>query len=883
MSFRGGDGTPGRDRCAPSTPRRSCAATPGPGSSPSTRPRPARRSPTSESAIATAAHALPSLEVAERWATDVSSGLSGVEAACRLTRFGPNAVGERPRRGPWGRLLDQLRNGMVALLALAAAVSLAIGEPLDAVVIGAIVAANTALGFWQEGKTARAADAVRALLSPVASVLRDGAVQRVAAGDVVPGDVVVLRAGDRIPADGRFASADGLEVDESALSGESLPVAKAAEPPVAVDAQLADRTSMGYTGTTVTRGRGTLLVTATGPVSEVARIVRGAEEAGTQRTPLQVRLDRLASTLIRVALAIAIGLTAITWAQGESLGQSVLVGVSLAVAAVPEGLPAVVTVALTAGVRKLAERGAVVRRLPAVETLGSTTTICTDKTGTLTENRMTVAEVLAVGRSTEADVLEAALICSELAADPGEQAIAEAARARGIERDEALASSRVVAVRGFDAARKRMSVVVESPEGLRVYVKGAPEVVASRLAHAPPGAGVAVGRMGRTRPARAVRGGPGACRRRGRRARPRADRPHRPRRPTAGVGRGERRDGRRRRRPHRDGHRRSPGHGSGDRERMRDRPACHDRGRARGPRRGRPGGRAPEVDVFARVVPEHKQRIVEALRERGEIVAMTGDGINDIPGLAGADIGVAMGRGGSDAAVQTADMVLTDDDYGTIVAAIRAGRAIYDDILRFTQFLLAANLGEVLVFALAILLGYPAPLAVLQILMVNLLTDGLPAVALGFDPPERDVMRRPPRPPGESLLRPLRADIALGGAATGAAAFAAFLIGDAASPDDARTMAFTTLVFAQLAYVFAVRGSDWAVRAGGNRLLVGAVLLSAAIAAVVLAVRPIAERFSVVPLSAGRLGAALALALVPFACAEAVKAWRRRVRPTSAS
>jgi P-type Ca2+ transporter type 2C len=826
--------------------------------------------------LARPVHALSVDQVATLVDVDPATGLTDAEAARRRAVHGENVLPEAERRGRWRRLLDQLRNGMVVLLAAAAVVSLLIGEPLNAVVIGAIVVLNTVLGFWQEGRAASAAEAVRSLLSPFATVLRGGRAVRIAACDVVPGDVVVLRGGDRIPADGRVATATALEVDESALTGESLPTAKAAGPPAAPGAPLADRGTMGYTGTTVTRGAGTLLVTATGPAGEIAGIARVAEGASEQRTPLQLHLDRLASTLMKGSLAIAAALAVLVWIHGESVGDSLLVGVALAVAAIPEGLPAVVTVALAVGMRKLADEGAVVRRLPAVETLGSTTTICTDKTGTLTENRMAVAEVAGVDGHDAADVLAAALVCSELAADPGERAIALAARERGVGRDAALGEGRVVDVIGFDAARKRMSAVVDGRQGRRSYVKGAPEVVGGLLARPEPELDDLAAEW--------AAGGLRVLLVAGRELGP-ADDPESQLEPIGLIAMAD------------------PPRASvpaavataaaaGVRTVMitGDHPvtasaiarACGIGSRVLtgaqldGLDAAQLAARVGRTDVFARVAPEHKQRIVDALRADGEIVAMTGDGINDIPGLASADIGVAMGRGGTDAAAQAADMVLTDDDYGTIVAAIRVGRAVYDDILRFTQFLVAGNLGEVLVFAVAIVLGYPAPLAVLQILLVNLLTDGMPAVALGFDPPEPGVMRRPPRPPRQSLLRPLLPDLALGGLATGAAVLASFLIGHAAGADAGRTMAFTTLVFGRLAYVFAVRGSGWASQAGSNRLLAAAVLASAAIATAVLVVAPLADAFSAVALSPAQVAAALGLALVPFACAEAAKARRRR-------
>ncbi len=835
----------------------------------------------------------PQLDPAEQ----LASGLTTSEAEARLRRDGPNRVPEAPPPSRLELIGRQLANPMVALLGLAAAVSLAIGELLDAGIIVAIALANTALGYFQEGRAEGASRRLRKMMAPTARVIRDGRLRSLGAEELVVGDLIRLRGGDRVPADADLIG-DGLEVDESAVTGESLAVEKRTGSPL-------------YAATIVTRGAGDASVTATGADTEIGQAVTTALRMPRTPTPLQRRLQRFAGWLLRAAIVLCLALAALSWAQGESLADSVLIGVSLAVAAVPEGLPAVLTIALALGVQRMAERGAIAKRLEAVETLGSATVICADKTGTITENRMTLARVypcalgaeVAPHDSSGAEAIDELLTASLLASDelvrasdgsadasaePVEAAIAEAAAGRGIDLEKLLDDRDVVRVEPFDSERKRMSVTIESPDGLMLFAKGAPEKMIDRLApeadrsslrslsgrwadqgmrvlmvarrkltaddeedqeltplgilgiHDAPRPGVArsvqEARQAGVRTVMITGDHPGTALAIARETKLVED-------DRASVLTGAELD-----------------------ELSDDELA----------------GRSSDVRVYARVVPRHKVRIVDALRRRGEVVAMTGDGVNDVPALEAADIGVAMGERGTDAARAAADLVLTDDDYSTIVEAIRRGRSIYENVLRFIHFLVAANAGEVMVFALAIALGLDAPLTVVQILLVNLLTDGLPAVALAVDPPERDAMQRPPRPPTEGILDPIRARLLVGGIATGLAAFVSFLIGEADSHATGQTMAFATLVFAQLTHVFAVRGTDWFFRAGRNTALIAAVLLSAAVQAVILAVPSVAERFDVVALSPVQLGWALILATVPFLAVESFKAVVRNRRPLDA-
>ena len=828
-------------------------------------------------------HAVSAKDAVARFGTDAARGLAAVVAAERQARYGSNSLPEQEPTSAMALVAAQFRDALVLLLLAAAAVSALLGEWIDTAVIAAIVVLNAALGVVQEGRAERAARAVRTLLSPHAVIIREGSIEEIHAAGLVPGDVVLLAAGDRVPADGRLLEATRLEMDESSMTGESAPVGKRAEPPAPAEAILSERSTAVLCGTTVTRGRARVLVTATGTGTELGRIAAGVLRQ-PPATPLERRLDRLAGQLLRAAIVICLALATLSWAHGESLGASLEVGIALAVAAVPEGLVAVVTITLALGMRRLAERGAIVRRLRAVETLGSTTVICTDKTGTLTTNRMTVARLLAADGASEDELLRGAVIASEDSHDPSEAAIVAAANERDLRRAELLRGKRVVGGEPFDSERKMMSVVVaDGDEGRIAYVKGAPEVLFPRLAEPLPVDGL-------EREARNwASDGNRVLMVARRRHIPERVNPEEELEPLGLIGLVD---------PVREGARKSVeiARLAGIRTIMitGDHPntaiavarACRIASGSRpfvvtGAELDRIDDaelreRIGEIDVLARVVPEHKSRVVAALQEDGQVVAMTGDGVNDALALAAADIGVAMGRGGSDAAIDAAELVLTDNSFPTLVAAVEGGRRIYANIVHFVNFLLAANAGEVLLFALAVLPGLGAPLTVAQILLVNLLTDGLPAVALGVDPADRETMRRPPRDPAEDMLGPLRWRLAVGGIATGTAAFVAFLIGDADGTATAQTMAFTTVVFAQLGYVYAVRSDGLFLRASANRSLNAAVVISALIAAAALALPPLREAFSTVPLSPGQFAAALALATVPLVATEILKAWERR-------
>lgn len=826
-------------------------------------------------------------EIVDELQSDASAGLNDQEARQRLERDGPNTVPEHPPASAFVLIGRQFADAMVLLLIGAAAVSFAIGESLDGAIILAIVVVNGGFGALQEGRAQQAARAVRALLQPRAVVIRGGRAREIDAAAVVCGDLMVIGIGDRVAADGRILEATELEIDESVLTGESLPRNKRAEPPLPAATSLPERVTMVHAGTMVARGRGQVLVTATGSRTELGAIAAMATERRPM-TPLQQRLERLAGMLLWTGSGICAALTLVFLARGNSLASSLLVGVALAVAAIPEGLTAVVTITLALGMRRLATRGAIVRRLVAVETLGSTSVICTDKTGTLTAGQMTVTRTLearAGGRGIERLLEGALLACDPTLLGAEDAAIAAVAAEHRVTRESVLAEREWLAHRPFEAERRRASSAVRECGHEVVYVKGAPDTLLPRVADRRDrfrleevtrdwaAAGVRVllvarhdraqaaddcepeleplGLIGLSDPVRET--APAAV----------ADAAH------AGV-------------------RTVMVTGDEPRTASAVARACSIGGTD--PRvlsgaeldelsDGELDDRIGEVDVFSRIAPAQKLRIVRVLQRRGNVVAMTGDGVNDAPALTAADVGVAMGRGSTDAAMDAADIVITDNDLSTIVAAVREGRAIYSNIVRFVQFLLSANAGEVLTFTLAVAAGTAAPLTVPQILTVNLLTDGLPAVALGMDPAEENVMDLPPRPRRQGLLDTGRDRLAIAAALTGIAAFAAFLIGDAAHTSTGQTMAFLTLVLAQLAYVYGVRTDGPCWRAPRNRLLTLATLGSAVFTFAALLVEPLADALNVTPLSAAQLLISVALALLPLIGVEIAKATSGR-RPS---
>jgi Ca2+-transporting ATPase len=819
----------------------------------------------------TPAHAVAVEEVAAKFDGDLVRGLSEEEASDRLLRTGANVL-ERARRAPYAQIaIRQVRDPLVGLLIVAAAVSAAVGEGLDAGIIAVIVLLNGALGFFEEIGAERAIIALRDSVPLEASVVRAGVERVIPADAVVQGDLVVLREGVRVPADGRLVSGEGLSADEASLTGESAPVEKNIEP-VAPDAPLAERSAMVFAGTAITRGQGRVLVTAIGPATEIGRIARLAATAKPPPTPLQKRIGGLARMTAAFGVAITILLGGAMLVQGSPLHEAFLVGVSVAVAAVPEGLAATVTIALAFGARAMAKRGAIVRRLAAVETLGSATVVATDKTGTLTENVLQLAALDPVAGVEESRVLTAGVLAStarlvdvqgsvEIAGDPIDAALFRAALSQARSLEEPRAEATLVREIPFDSNRRRMTLVYRDAKGFHAFVKGAPEVILSRSQ---------LGDCDRSRledrAAEWARNGfrvIAVAERRLATEGPLTDDQietdlmplglvalHDPPRETAVPAV-------------------AAAHEAGLRVEMLT-GDHHLTALAVGRSLG-----LPAEAVHSRVTPEEKLRLVERRQAEGEIVAVTGDGVNDSPALRRADVGVAMGRSGTEAAREASDLILTNDDFATIIAAIREGRTITDNIRKFVAFLLSANLGEVVMFTVAILAGLGAPMTVVQVLLVNVLTDGLPAVALARDPATSDTMTRGPERTTRLFPAVDWAALALIGALVGAAGLAGFILGPGG--DAAQTRGFATVALAELFLVFSMRSrGEHAWRGPRNSYLFGGVGLSLLIVGLTLFLPSLSEPLGVVRPSLAEVALVVGLAALPAVAVELMKAGARR-------
>ena len=909
-------------------------------------------------------HSLDIAATVSRLTTDLQTGLSSAEARARLERHGPNELAERPRPGFWQLLLAQFDSFVVIILIVSAVISLLLGEDIEAAAIMAIVVLNAILGVVQESKAEEALAALKKMSAPEAHVLRDGHRITVPARELVPGDIVFLEAGNYVPADLRLVESVNLKIDEASLTGESVPVEKIAGVVLAEDVPIGDRVNSAFMGTTVTYGRGKGVVVATGMETQIGLIAEMIQSYEEEPTPLQVRLDQLGRWLGWGSLAIcgivfldaliqdtdltiiaAQGLGAYLTQTKEQIVDLFIVAVSLAIAAVPEGLPAVVTICLALGMREMVKRHALIRRLPAVETLGSATVICSDKTGTLTQNEMMVVrlyvanlrlDVTGQGYRPEGEftnygtpfdprengemmaLLTGSVLCSDalletddegqfrIVGDPTEGAMVVAAAKAGLTRAELEARFPRLAEVPFDSERKRMSTIHKAEDGGYIaYVKGAPDMVLP-LCHSilEDGKDVPLTPARRQHIENTIRD----MGREGLRVlavayrhldavpdRPDADLVERdltligltamidPARPEV--------------RPAVEKARRA-----GIRTVMitGDYP---DTARAVAQEIGllRPGGevltgtdlndmsdtelieRIEDVDVFARVSPQHKVRIVEALKARGHVVAMTGDGVNDAPALKRASIGVAMGITGTDVAKETADMVLTDDNYASIVSAVEQGRVIYSNIRKFVYYLLSCNIAEIMVIFLATLAGSPPPLTAIQLLWLNLLTDGAPALALGLEKGDPDIMERPPRPVNEPIInRSMLTGIIVQTIAITSAVLTAYVVGWHWSAGDhalARTMAFVTLSASELVRSYTARSERVSLFRLGvfsnpyMQYAVAASLVLLLAAVYVPALQPI---FNTVTPGLREWSLMLPLILVPGVAAEITKMFLRR-------
>ena len=860
-------------------------------------------------------------EEALRTLSSNRGGLNQGEATRRLEKYGPNVLMEEEKTTPFKIFLGQFKNFLILILIAAVVVSAAIGEVFDAGVIFAIVVACAVLGFVQEYRSEKAIQALKKMAAPTAKVLRDEKEEEIPATEIVPGDIILLATGDRVPADARIIEAANVTTDESSLTGESVPVQKTTEPIQQGELAVGDRANMVFSATVVTYGRGTGVVTATGMGTEFGRIAGMIQEVEEKKTPLEERLDHIGKWLGILCLAVvAVVFLLEVFLRGAGLLEMFIWSVSLAVAAVPEALPAVVTGSLAIGVQRMARNNAIVRRLPAVETLGCTTVICSDKTGTLTKNEMTVRKIYANGSVTEVTgvgfeprgeflrdgnpsdpkgetdlelLLKAIALCNDsklvrsnegwsIRGDPTEGALLVVAQKGRIDVEQLRATHSRIGEIPFDSERKRMTVICrgEGKESI-AWVKGAPEAILSQSTHIvrdgrvealsgeekkailavnegfasealrvlggayrdlrEPIEGytagnvekdlIFLGLMGMIDPPRGeVKDAMASC-------------------TAAGI---------------------RPVMITGD-HKLTAMAVARELGQVEG--ESLKGEKTvalsgveldrlsdeefeklvEEIVVYARVSPEHKLRIVNAWQKKGEVVAMTGDGVNDAPALKQADIGVAMGITGTDVTKEASDMTLTDDNFATIVRAIEEGRGIYNNIKKYLVFLLSCNVGEILILGLTGLLGLPLPLIALQILWVNLTSDGLPALALGVDPPDPDLMERPPRDPKEGVFTK-KVQWYIGGLALNifVGLFPLFYwYWKSEGVAKAQTMVFVTIILFEMFNAFNCRSDRYSIFKLGwfsNKWLVWAVLASIALMVLVLYVPYLARLFHTVPL-----------------------------------
>lgn len=862
-------------------------------------------------------------ETEQAWSTDRKSGLSHKEVQKRMQQFGPNSLeAKTAKKGVLSRLLAQLNDFMVIILIVAAAVSFFVSywngdkDYVDSIIIIIIVALNAILGVIQESKAEKAFESLKKLSAPHATVIRDGKIEKIPGEDVVPGDILLLEAGDYVCADARLLESTNLKTEESSITGESGAVDKFATGTLPPDTPLGDRNNMVLSTSYVTYGKGKAIATSIGMDTQVGHIAALLDEESQGETPLQKRLGKTGKLLGEAALFICALLFLLGLLQHKDPFQMFMTSISLAVAAIPEGLPAIVTIVLAIGMQRLSKKHTIIRKLPAVETLGSAQVICSDKTGTLTQNKMKVMQV-SDGSSPECKntklrkwIFTLATLCNDARMDAGsfvgeptETALAEGALQIGLSKERLEQEMKRVGELPFSSERKLMSTVHHIPEkGLVLVTKGAPEVLLSRCSRYEGSFGELPMQSSDVQK-RKERNGQMADQ--ALRVIAVAYRPLQP---------GEER------------------HLSEAMEKdlifagligMMDPPrpeaanavaVCRKAGmkpvmitgdhaltaKAIGKQLGiyQPGDlvltgaeleQTPQEElvktihnysIFARVSPEHKVRIVRAFQENGKVVAMTGDGVNDAPALKAADIGCAMGKNGTEVAKGAADMILTDDNFATIVSAVQEGRNIYANIKKSVHFLLSSNIGEIIAIFSAMLFGWSTPLLPIQLLWVNLVTDSLPAIALGMDPAEKDAMLQPPVNSKESLFAGgMGQRIALEGCMIGLLALLAFGIGHiyfdvGESHLVGRTMAFAVLSISELIHAFNMRSehSLFTISLGSNHYLIGALLIGIVLQASVIMLPSLAKIFLVTPLSPFQWGIVAFLSFVPILVVELEKA-----------
>lgn len=881
-------------------------------------------------------HTLPTETVYNILASD-PLGLSSTEAAHRLQQFGPNELQAADPVSPWTVFLGQFKNLLIIILLAGTVLSAILGHTTEAVAIGIIVILATLLGFYQEYRAERAIEALRAMASPTATALRDGREVEIQANELVPGDVILLQTGDRVPADLRLIEAVNLQCDEASLTGESVPVEKQTLPLGEADLAVGDRSNLAYAGSIATYGRGQGVVIETGMNTEFGKVAQMLQTVETDKTPLQMNLDKVGKVLASIAMAVVAIIVVLGLFRGQPFLEMFIFGIALAVAAVPEALPAVVTISLAIGVQHMVRRNALVRRLPAVETLGSTSVICTDKTGTLTKGEMTVRKIFAESRLVEVDgsgyapvgrfhtegsfiepyeglrqLLKAAMLSSDaqlvhdtsedrwkITGDPTEGALVTAAAKAGLEKSTLEAQYPRRHEIPFSSEKKRMTTLHATAGGMVAYSKGAPEVIIDACAETYTAEGsvpldperkealiqtaqqmaddalrvlavaykpdandenaeqrmVFLGLLGMIDPPRpeaeaAVK----TCAQAGiKTVMITGDHPITARAIARELG--------------------ILKHGRAvtgiELEAMSDTDFEHE---------------VENIEVYARVSPKDKLRVVSALQKKGHIAAMTGDGVNDAPALKKADIGVAMGITGTDVTKEAGVMTLLDDNFASIVGAVEEGRKIFNNIKKYLMFLLSCNIGEILLMTAASFAGLPLPLSAVQILFVNFVTDGLPALALSVDPPEDDLMRQPPRDPKTGVFtRPVIMLIIVGGLWTAIMTIGVFMwaLNSGLSRNEAMSMTFIALIFIQFfnAYNFRSDRLSVANRPFANQWLNVSILSEMLLVAVVVYVPFFQKVFGVTPPSPMNLTIIFTATFTVLPVLEIVKWFQRKREP----
>ena len=872
-------------------------------------------------------------DAAKELQVDVSCGLTKEEAEKRIEKYGHNRLEGGKEKSLIQMILEQLKDFLVIILMIAAVISIFLGEALEGVIILAIVVLNTFLGVYQENKASNALKALKEMASPHAKVLRGGQIIEVPSSDVVPGDVAILEAGDYVPADLRLIESVNLKIDEAALTGESVPVEKDASAVLAEDASLGDRINCGYMGTVITYGRGRGIITETGMQTQMGNIAGMLNDTPDESTPLQKKLDSLGKVLGIVCLAICVVIFLLGLLHGKELFDIFMTSVSLAVAAIPEGLTVVVTVVLAMGMQKMVKCNAIIKRLSAVETLGSTTVICSDKTGTLTQNKMTIQKmydasghynVSGTGYSPEGEItdeagstpasypdrlIEGALLCNDATYDPDKQTIVgdptEAAMVvlaykHGMKKAEWEAKYPRVQEIPFDSDRKLMSTFHKIGDSITMYTKGAPDELLRRCTR--------IEENGTVNPLTDVKReeilgvnqdmAQSALRVIGvaYRLMDKADPSPESENDLIFVG--------------------LVGMIDPPREEAKEAiDVCKTAGiqvkmitgdhkitaSAIGAQLGIETDRTVEgreinemtdeqlrecvktTNVFARVSPEHKVRLVDAVRANGNIAAMTGDGVNDAPSLKHADIGVAMGITGTDVSKEAADMILTDDNFASIVRAVAEGRTIYANIRKVVGFLLSCNIGEILVIFLAMLTNLPTPLVAIQLLSINLITDAFPAFALGMEKEEPGTMNRKPRDPSEPIVdKKMTVAVLIQSVALALGTLGSFVYGLLVhdSLEVARTACFLTLVLGELLRAYSARSESTSIfkmKVFENSYLNKCVLVSMLFMIASIYVPFLNPVFSTVALSFDEIIMALVLAFLPMLGGEAAKLITKRM------